>query len=51
MRTQITDTGVKLWLSANDTYRWATRPRHLGRVVNWPAIAYSPNSTRADWLT
>ena len=26
MRTQIFDNGVKLWLSANDTYRWATRP-------------------------
>jgi hypothetical protein len=23
MRTQVFDTGVKLWLSANDTYRWA----------------------------
>ena len=31
MRTQITDTGVKLWLSANDTYNWATRPRD-----SWP---------------
>ena len=31
MRTQITDSGVKLWLSANDTHRWATRPR-----AAWP---------------
>ena len=31
MRTQVTDTGVKLWLSANDTYNWATRPR-----ATWP---------------
>jgi hypothetical protein len=23
MRIQIFDSGVKLWLSANDTYRWA----------------------------
>ena len=25
MRTQITATGVKLWLSASDTYHWASR--------------------------
>ena len=25
MRTQVFDAGVKLWLSANDTYCWAER--------------------------
>ncbi len=24
MKTQVTDTGAKLWLSANDTYHWAS---------------------------
>jgi hypothetical protein len=36
MRTQITDTGVRLWLSANDTYCWATRPRAC-----WPCSELS----------
>ena len=26
MKIQVFDSGVKLWLSANDTYRWAHRP-------------------------
>ncbi|MBN1588074.1 MAG: hypothetical protein JW888_01005 [Pirellulales bacterium] len=31
MRTQITNTGVKLWLFATDTYCWARRPGN-----RWP---------------
>ena len=51
MRTQTTDSGVKLWLSANDTYNWATRPRAI-----WPCSKLAGNrlfaeSTRADWWT
>ena len=49
MRTQITDSGVKLWLSANDTYNWATRPRDT-----WPCSKLAGNRlfaelTRAVW--
>jgi len=38
MRTQITNTAAKLWLSANDTYNWATRPR-----ASWPCSVLSGN--------
>ena len=31
MRTQITETEVKIWLSANDTDSWANRPH-----ASWP---------------
>jgi hypothetical protein len=31
VRILITENGVQLWLSANDTYNWATRPRD-----SWP---------------
>jgi hypothetical protein len=38
MRLQMTDSGVRLWLSANDTYNWATRPRD-----SWPCSELSGN--------
>ena len=44
MRTQITDSGVKLWLSANDTYRWATRPR-----AAWPCSELAGNRLFAEF--
>lgn len=39
MRTQITDTSIKLWLSAADTYGWAHKPG-----ASWPCsfIANKP---------
>lgn len=36
MRTQIFDSVVKLWLSANDTYLWAHRPGE-----RWPCSELS----------
>jgi len=44
MRTQITDSGVRLWLSANDTYRWATRP-----CAHWPCSELAGNRLFADF--
>jgi hypothetical protein len=38
MRTQIFDSGAKLWLSANDTYCWAHRPGAC-----WPCSELSGN--------
>jgi hypothetical protein len=38
MRTQITNNGVRLWLSANDTYSWATQPR-----AAWPCSELAGN--------
>jgi len=36
MRTQVFDTAVKLWLSANDTYCWAHQPGE-----RWPCSELS----------
>ena len=36
MRTQVFDSGVRLWLSANDTYCWAHRPG-----ARWPCSELS----------
>ena len=36
MKIQVFDSGVKLWLSANDTYRWAYRPNE-----RWPCSELS----------
>ena len=36
MRINATDSGVKLWLSANDTYRWAHRSN-----ASWPCSELS----------
>ena len=44
MRTQITDSGVKLWLSANDTHRWATRPH-----AAWPCSELSGKRLFAEF--
>jgi hypothetical protein len=44
MRTQITDSRVRLWLSANDTYRWATRP-----CAAWPCSELSGKRLFAEF--
>ena len=36
MKTQVSDTGARLWLSANDTYGWAHRPGE-----RWPCSELS----------
>jgi hypothetical protein len=40
----IFDSGVKLWLSSNDTYRWATRPN-----ASWPCSQLSGNRLFAEF--
>jgi hypothetical protein len=43
-RTQITPSGTKLWLSANDTYFWARRPGN-----SWPGSQLSSRRVFAEF--
>jgi hypothetical protein len=44
MKTLATGNGVKLWLSANDTYKWATRPGSA-----WPCSELSGHRLFAEF--
>jgi hypothetical protein len=44
MKTQITDSHIKIWLSANDTYEWANRPGE-----SWPCSSISGNRLFAEF--
>ena len=44
MRKHVTDTGVTLWLSANDTYDWAHRPGNA-----WPCSTLSHKRLMAQF--
>lgn len=44
MRTSITQHGTTLWLSADDTYRWASRTG-----ASWPCSQLSGRRVRAEF--
>lgn len=44
MRTKRSSSGVKLWLSANDTWRWANRPN-----ARWPGSTLSGRRLFAEF--
>src|ERR1700722_7529464 len=44
MQVKVYETGVRIWLSANDTYRWATRPGSA-----WPCSELSGKRLFAEF--
>jgi hypothetical protein len=44
MKTRITEDRVIIWLSANDTYEWATHPKY-----GWPCSVLLDRKLRAEY--